>query len=213
MGQELNSIYGDKVAYGDYRSSSGMADIWLSTLSFLAEPCQDQGGDADGDGTCEDVDNCPGVANDQTDTDGDGDGDACDVCAYDSANDAEGDGVCGDIDNCPYVANSAQGDVDGDGAGDSCDVCPSDPDDAIDGDGVISSTMENSLLTKLGAATRSAGRDSICAAVNELEAFKNQIAAQRGKKVSEQAAVLLLAYANNVISSLEGQLPEGETCQ
>ncbi len=78
--QELNSIYGDKVAYGDYSSPNGMADIWLSTLTFVADPCQGLGGDTDGDGTCDDVDNCPGVANDQTDTDGDGIGDACDTC-------------------------------------------------------------------------------------------------------------------------------------
>jgi len=78
--QELNSIYGDKVAYGDYSDPTGMADIWLSTLEIVADLCQDLGGDADGDGTCDDVDNCLGVANDQTDTDGDGIGDACDTC-------------------------------------------------------------------------------------------------------------------------------------
>ena len=133
--QELNSIYGDKVAYGDY-SSGGMADIWLSTLTFVADPCQGLGGDADGDGVCSAVDNCPWTPNDQTDSDGDGTGDACDVCTFDPDNDSDGDGVCGEIDNCPDIANAAQGDVDGDSAGDACDVCPSDPDDDLDGDGV-----------------------------------------------------------------------------
>jgi beta propeller repeat protein len=126
--QELNSIYGDKVAYGDFRSG-GNADIWLSTLAFGCD-------DADGDGVCDVDDNCFDIPNDQTDSDGDGTGNACDYCPFDADNDADGDGVCGDVDNCPDVPNSAQGNVDGDGAGDACDFCPSDPNDDADGDGV-----------------------------------------------------------------------------
>jgi|GEM_PF-2342897 len=50
----------------------------------IANCCSD--GDADGDGVCNDADNCQGVANtDQADMDGDGIGDACD-------NDGDGDG-------------------------------------------------------------------------------------------------------------------------
>ena len=42
-------------------------------------PCDDLGGDTDGDEVCDDDDNCPDVANaDQADADGDGIGDACD---------------------------------------------------------------------------------------------------------------------------------------
>ncbi|MCH8993415.1 MAG: hypothetical protein IH959_00400 [Chloroflexi bacterium] len=37
----------------------------------------------------------------------------------------------------------------------------------------------------------------MCAAVNQLDALKNQIATQ-GNKVSEDAAPLLLAYISNV---------------
>jgi hypothetical protein len=42
------------------------------------DPCADLGGDTDGDGVCDKLDNCPLIKNaDQTDSDGDGIGDAC----------------------------------------------------------------------------------------------------------------------------------------
>ena len=73
--------------------------------------------DADQDGICDDVDNCPGIANpDQTDTDADGLGDACDT-------DDDNDGVLDTEDNCPLIANPDQADSDGDGTGDACDDC------------------------------------------------------------------------------------------
>jgi len=77
-------------------------------LAVLNEHCVD----TDGDGVCDEVDNCVTVPNaDQADTDGDGVGDACD--------------------NCPTVANPDQTDTDGDGKGDACDnpieeLCPCD---------------------------------------------------------------------------------------
>ncbi|MBT7082502.1 MAG: PKD domain-containing protein, partial [Chloroflexi bacterium] len=71
--------------------------------------------DADGDGVCGDVDNCPDTVNPgQEDADGDGIGNACDTCPDDPLNDADGDGVCGDVDNCPGTANPGQEDYDGD---------------------------------------------------------------------------------------------------
>jgi hypothetical protein len=87
--------------------------------------CQDLAcADVDGDGVCDVVDNCPGVANpDQADHDGDGIGDACDPCT-----DTDGDGA-GDpgfpnsqclADVCPDVADD-QHDTDNDGVGDACD--------------------------------------------------------------------------------------------
>jgi hypothetical protein len=86
------------------------------------------GDDADNDGICQGVDNCPATVNhDQTDTDGDGQGDACDSCALDADDDIDGDGVCGDVDNCVTTANSDQADADGDAIGDACDTC-TDPD-------------------------------------------------------------------------------------
>ena len=55
-------------------------------------------GDGDGDGVCDDVDNCPVVPSpDQTDTDGDGIGDVCDSCVV---GDADFDNICDDVDSC-----------------------------------------------------------------------------------------------------------------
>jgi predicted outer membrane repeat protein len=101
--------------------------------------------DSDGDGICDDADNCPLFANpaqldgegdgvgdvcdicptepdaDQADGDGDGRGDACDVCPGDRFDDFDNDSVCGDLDNCLAAPNPAQDDLDQDGTGDACD--------------------------------------------------------------------------------------------
>jgi hypothetical protein len=75
--------------------------------------------DTDGDGVCDDVDNCPTVANPrQEDANGNGIGDACEPV------DTDGDGIDDSIDNCPTVKNPGQEDSDGDGVGDLCDNCP-----------------------------------------------------------------------------------------
>ena len=81
----------------------------LLVLLVLAAPTSAAAcSDLDGDGVCDEVDNCLTVANPaQVDTDADGLGDACD--------------------NCPTVANPVQLDTDADGLGDACDRCVTDP--------------------------------------------------------------------------------------
>ncbi|MBI5915910.1 MAG: thrombospondin type 3 repeat-containing protein [Bacteroidetes bacterium] len=107
--------------------------------------------DGDGDGICDEEDNCPYDANaDQADTDGDGTGDACDGCPNDPNNtapgicgcgvsdvDTDGDGTADCNDGCPLDPNkTAPGicgcgvsdvDTDGDGTADCNDGCPNDP--------------------------------------------------------------------------------------
>ena len=72
--------------------------------------------DANDDGVCDSVDNCPAVANPgQEDGDADGVGSACD--------------------NCPGVANPGQEDSDNNGVGDACQAPPSPKCDVdVDGD-------------------------------------------------------------------------------
>lgn len=55
-------------------TSTGLAQHWLTLYGCST-------GDSDGDGACDDVDNCPTTSNpDQADSDFDGVGDACDDC-------------------------------------------------------------------------------------------------------------------------------------
>ncbi|MSP61750.1 MAG: hypothetical protein EXR72_15730 [Myxococcales bacterium] len=101
------------------------------------------GGDADGDGLPDAMDNCPKTFNPirpvdagkQGDADGDGIGDACDICPQDKNNmmcqppdpkDPDGDGIPTAMDNCPDKANPDQKDADMDLKGDLCDPCPMD---------------------------------------------------------------------------------------
>ncbi len=81
-------------------------------------PCSD----ADGDGICDEEDNCPTTPNaDQANSDGDNLGDACDACPNDPDNDMDNDGLCANEDNCPMVPNVNQEDLDQDEIGDACD--------------------------------------------------------------------------------------------
>lgn len=101
------------------------------------EGCGPEAVDTDGDGICDELDNCPTVANvDQANADDDEAGDACDACANDpektepgacgcgvADNDSDEDGVLDCADNCPSDSNGDQADADQDGVGDACDEC------------------------------------------------------------------------------------------
>ena len=76
--------------------------------------------DPDGDGFPIGTDNCPSVANDQTNTDRDALGDACDP-------DDDADGLDDGPDNCELAANADEANADGDELGNACDPAPNEP--------------------------------------------------------------------------------------
>ncbi|MDP2341839.1 MAG: thrombospondin type 3 repeat-containing protein [Deltaproteobacteria bacterium] len=118
------------------------ADGDLDGLGDACDPCPILDGvdcsviDPDGDGACDveppagvnnacgpNLDNCPGLANDQDDADGDDVGDACN-----DADDSDDDEFSDTLDNCPDIENADQADLDDDAIGNVCD-------DDRDGDG------------------------------------------------------------------------------
>jgi len=154
----------------------------------------DANNDIDGDLICGNVDNCPNNYNpDQLDFDGDGIGDACDP-------DLDGDGVLNQYDQCPY--EDATGfDADKNGCIDTIegltDVINTLPPD------VLSDQIKNSLVSKVENALKSISKENDDAAINQLQAFISQIQAQSGKKISEEAAAMLIEYANNLITKIQ----------
>lgn len=129
-----------------------------------------------------------------------------------------------------FYSKRSWADTDGDGIADIEDICPVEDATGFDADGcidtlsglqyiidtldplVLSDNVKTSLVAKISAAEKQATKDNICTGVNILGAFKSQIEAQRGKKMSSEAADLLTDYAINIISKLVSQLPEGEIC-
>jgi RHS repeat-associated protein len=71
--------------------------------------------------------------------------------------------------------------------------------------GQIASQLQNSLTSKLEAALKSLQKGKQETAINQLEAFINQVEAQRGKKISLSAADALITQAQAVIVQLGGE--------
>jgi len=124
--------------------------------------------------------------------------------------DSDGDGILDAVDSCP-IEDASGFDANSDGCIDTpqgliqiIQTLPAE---------TLSAELQNSLVSKVDNAQKSSDKDNICAGVNQLEAFINQINAQRGKKVSDEAADDLIAFAQSAIAALNSQLPAGETCK
>ncbi|MCO4761559.1 MAG: thrombospondin type 3 repeat-containing protein [Myxococcales bacterium] len=111
-------------------------DCALSSIGLFDSACSD----ADGDGVCDDADNCPNTANaNQSNIDGDNHGDVCDNCPGTANNDqlnSDSDSLGDVCDNCATVTNQDQLNSDKDAFGDVCDICPFDFYNDADGDSV-----------------------------------------------------------------------------
>ncbi len=110
-------------------SALGCADEPFNQILPPGQCNVESGPDTDGDGTIDECDTCPDLANpDQADADHDGVGDAC-------SDDDDGDLILDAQDNCPLLFNPNQWDTDEDGQGDMCDLTPAGDADT-DADGV-----------------------------------------------------------------------------
>lgn len=90
--------------------------------------------DLDGDGICDDEDDC--ILDPLNDIDNDGLCAENDPCPNDSDNDIDNDGLCADVDDCPF---STDIDIDGDGLCGDVDECPYDYFNDSDNDGLCDS--------------------------------------------------------------------------
>lgn len=68
--------------------------------------------------------------------------------------------------------------------------------------GDITGNAENGLLAKLDGIQDKVTRGDITPAINQLEAFINEVEAQRGKKIAESATNDLIAKAQAIIAML-----------
>ncbi len=121
-----------------------------------------------------------------------------------------------------------QGDSDGDGIPDEEDVCPDENPQGFDAnmDGctdrvcdlpqVIQSLglhpgIENSLVQKATNACMKFNQGNMRTTGNILNAFINAVEAQRGKKISEEDADMLIQFALNIQSNLSGEESSSES--
>jgi len=124
--------------------------------------------------------------------------------------DRDQDGILDTEDSCPDE-NATGLDANGDGCIDNIAGLGQFVQTLVD-EGLITEQLQNSLLSKVSNAQKSADKENICAAVNQLKAFINEINAQRNKKISDEAADRIISYVNNVIAGMLAQLPSGESC-
>ncbi|HEV7731327.1 MAG TPA: hypothetical protein VGR62_04155 [Candidatus Binatia bacterium] len=94
VGRAVVLVAGKQIVQVRRTVMQGDSSYQMAVLVNCAPACAD----GDGDGTCDGVDNCAGLANDQADGDGDGLGDACDACPADAVKAAPATCGCGAAD-------------------------------------------------------------------------------------------------------------------
>jgi sugar lactone lactonase YvrE len=114
-------------------------------------------------------------------------------------NDRDGDGIEDDFDSCPDE-NSISFDANADGCIDRLndlqqimETLPSD---------VLAEKVRTGLTVKVNAALSAIYRGKVEAAINIINAAINSIEARKGKKISADAADMLIGFLDNVIAQL-----------
>ncbi len=124
--------------------------------------------------------------------------------------DEDGDGLPDNRDACPQE-NATNFDADGDGCIDTVSGLADLVADLVE-QGIVAEQLANSLLRKVENAERSADRQNVCAATHLLEALVNAVEAQRGKKITADAAEMIIGYVDSLIRWLQSQPGGGEGC-
>lgn len=168
--------------------NDGIDEGFTNTDSDDMADCVDP--DDDNDGLTDEEEAVIGTDPLNPDTDGDTVGDASDVCPLENASgfDADGNGCLDSVTRLPDVL------------------------DTLVDNGVVDERIADALMARVERAQASLDRDNICTAINQIGAFQNQVNRQRGLEISDEAAELLIAYTNNIITQLREGLPEGESC-
>lgn len=126
--------------------------------------------------------------------------------------DTDGDGVFDDFlgkqDACPLEDASGK-DADQDGCIDTFGGLLELIEGASEED--ISHQVKNRLSKQVVGIMAAVAKGNINAAINRLGAFQNQVEAQQGHKISEAMAVILIAYADNLIAELLNSLEMGKS--
>ena len=160
-----------------------------------------------------DTDNSPDCVDADDDNDGLTDIEEAGLGTNPMDNDTDNDTILDGVDNCPLNSNPGQEDSDSDGIGDVCDSGPVDPPalvailianvEFIIDEAGLKKGAANSLTSKLGTALRAIERGRVNTAINQLQAFINQVNALfRSGRLSGDQTLSLITAANDIISRL-----------
>lgn len=126
--------------------------------------------------------------------------------------DSDGDGIPDAQDKCPNV-NASGYDADGDGCIDSLDGLAQLIETLLD-EAAIDKKLYKKLLKDDEKAVKSFEKDKICKAIKDVEKLKGDVInKQIDKKISNDDAMLIIEYSDNIIQVFLESLPEGEKCK